>query len=380
MPVLATHVANAYPVETRQLTGPEHALARLNTSERDYVRSLKRRDRNEVVRLLSCEKRARSTVPLRIQVLQSSLPDDVKMRIFDEIRTAGCEEKYVTWVRRALELPLGRSCATPYPKYMNVPDCVARASRAMEAHVTGHTTAKAEVLKLLCQSRVGGTGASGYAIGLEGPPGCGKTHFVRTAVAAALGRPLVTIPLGGATDLSYLLGSVYTYEGSRHGRLAMALIEAGCENPIVYFDELDKVSNTDKGAEIVSTLIHLCDPSANTALRDRYFHGIDLDFSKCTFLFSYNSAAKISPILLDRIKRVAMPAPSDAERADIVRAHILPRAQARRTRSSRSPTRQWRCCCGAPPAGYAASRRRWTTCSRRAAVRGGAQRAVSLRR
>ena len=78
----------------------------------------------------------------------------------------------------------------------------------------------------------------------------------------------------------------------------------------------------------MSTLIHLCDPSANTALRDRYFHGIDLDFSKCTFLFSYNSAAKISPILLDRIK-LAMPAPSDAERAEIVRAHILPRAQAR---------------------------------------------------
>ena len=108
-------VANAYPVETRQLTGPEQALPASTRRSATTCASLKRRDRNEVVRLLSCEKRARSTVPLRIQVLQSSLPDDVKMRIFDEIRTAGCEEKYVTWVRRALELPLGRSCATRTP-------------------------------------------------------------------------------------------------------------------------------------------------------------------------------------------------------------------------------------------------------------------------
>ena len=101
-------------------------------------------------------------------------------------------------------------------------------------------------------------------------PPSGKTHFARAALAAALERPMISIPLGGATDVSYLLGSIYVYEGSREGRLAAALVEAKCCNPIIFFDEVDKVSSTDRGAEIISVLIHLVDPTANSAMRDRW--------------------------------------------------------------------------------------------------------------
>lgn len=153
--------------------------------------------------------------------------------------------------------------------------------------------------------------------------------MVRNAIAPALGRPLVSIPLGGATDVSYLLGSIYTYEGSREGRLVSALTESKCCNPIIHLDEVDKISTTDRGGEIVNVLIHLIDPSANSSLRDRYFHGIDLDFSKCTFIFSYNDASKVNPILLDRIKRVRIDAPTSEERAKIVNDHLVPRIKAR---------------------------------------------------
>lgn len=302
-------------------------MARLHPLEREYVRSLKRKDRTEVVkRLTDDSKRTRTTVPLRIQVLQSDLPGDLRTQIFDELQ--GCtSDKYVQWVRRLLRVPVG-VLHTP-TRAASTADALGDARAVMDRQITGHADAKREVLSLVCQECCGGTGAGHYALGLEGPPGTGKTHFAKNALAPALGRPLVSIPLGGATDISFLLGNMYTYEGSKEGRLVSGLVEAGCCNPIFFFDEVDKISATERGQEIVSVLIHLIDPTANTALRDRYLHNLDLDFSKCTFVFSYNDASRVSPVLLDRIKRVKMPAPTDQEREDIVRVHLVPRAQRR---------------------------------------------------
>lgn len=328
MPVVASAVAPPGPPEQEECD--PRALARLSPLERDYVRGLRKRERVALTRALEPRKRGRgaAVAPLRIRVLQSALPESVRMTIFDKLQVGACS-KYIDWVNAALRLPLGVLAPPVDPPHMPVGTSVARARATLDAHITGHDLAKREVLKLVCQARLGGACASSYALGLEGPPGTGKTHFVRTALARALGRPLITIPLGGATDISYLLGSVYTYEGSKEGRLAAALVEAGCVNPVLHFDEVDKISTTERGNEIVSTLIHLVDPSANNALRDRYLHDIDIDFSRCAFVFTYNDASRVHPILLDRIKRVRVDAPTDTERAAIVRDHLIPRARVR---------------------------------------------------
>ena len=302
-------------------------FARLSALEQDYVRGMRKRDRTGVVRLLERPRGGPgAAAPLRIRVLQSQLPEHVRMRIFDELR-GDVGGKYVQWVQKAVQLPLQMQHAvlptTPAK-------AVAAARTLLDARITGHEAAKTEVLKLVCQAHTpSARNASAYSLGLEGPPGTGKTHFVRNALAPALQRPLVSIPLGGATDVSYLLGSVYTYEGSKEGRLAAALLETRCCNPVIHLDEVDKISTTERGQEIVAVLIHLIDPSANTALRDRYFHDIDIDYSKCTFVFSYNDPTRVNPILLDRIKRVRLEAPTRQGRKSILRDHLLPRAQAR---------------------------------------------------
>ena len=91
-------------------------LARLSTHEREYVRSgLRKRERTELIKLLDADgKRTRNahTMPLRIQVLRSGLPEAVRMQIFEDLRGGACD-KYVQWVRRALRLPLGRIASTP---------------------------------------------------------------------------------------------------------------------------------------------------------------------------------------------------------------------------------------------------------------------------
>ena len=107
--------------------------------------------------------------------------------------------------------------------------------------------------------------------------------------------------MGGASDGSFLEGHSFTYEGSVWGKIVNVLMESKCMNPVIYFDELDKVSETQKGDEIINILIHLTDTSQNTQFNDKYYQGINFDLSKATIIFSYNDYSKINPILRDRI-------------------------------------------------------------------------------
>jgi ATP-dependent Lon protease len=305
-------------------------MARFSAMERHYLRGMKRKDRTSIVKMMDADTKRfcgrMGMAPLRIQVLQSSLPEDVKMQIFETLHTCN-SDKYVQWVKRALLLPL--SARVSRPVYPSVRDAVVAARDRMESVATGFDEVKTEILKIVCQQAYGSHCVSGFSIGLEGPPGTGKTHFSRNAIAKALNRPLVEIQLGGATDISYLLGIIYPYEGSKEGRLAAGLIEAGVRNPIFYFDEVDKISDTERGRELSSVLIHLIDPTSNASIRDRYLHGIDIDFSECLFIFSYNDPSKVSPVLLDRIRTFQIERPTLPQRCDILRKHIVPRVTKR---------------------------------------------------
>lgn len=94
------------------------------------------------------------------------------------------------------------------------------------------------------------------------------------------------IALGGSTNGSSLVGHNYTYLGSSYGDIVRILIDSECMNPIIYIDELDKVSQTDQGREIIGILTHLTDPTQNTHFEDRYFAGIPLNLSRVLFIFS----------------------------------------------------------------------------------------------
>ena len=72
-------------------------------------------------------------------------------------------------------------------------------------------------------------------------------------------------------------------------------------NPILLFDELDKVSKTERGREIIGILTHLTDSTQNQEFSDRYFDGIPLDLSRAVMVFTFNDISAIDPILLDRL-------------------------------------------------------------------------------
>jgi ATP-dependent Lon protease len=154
--------------------------------------------------------------------------------------------------------------------------------------------------------------------------GVGKTSFARNGIAAALKRPFQFFSLGGASDVAHYVGHSYTYEGSMWGRIADAVMQAGCMNPVFYFDELDKVSGTPHGDEIVSMLIHLTDRSQNMQYHDRYFAGVDFDLSQCLFVFSFNDESKVHPVLKDRMSVIQCAGYTEDEKKIILSKYVWP--------------------------------------------------------
>ena len=96
-------------------------------------------------------------------------------------------------------------------------------------------------------------------------------------------------------------------------------------NPIIYFDELDKISDTPKGEEITGILTHLTDTTQNTQFHDKYFAELDFDLSKCTFIFSYNDESKVNPILKDRMYRIQTKGYNQKQKTVIANIYLLPK-------------------------------------------------------
>ena len=101
-------------------------------------------------------------------------------------------------------------------------------------------------------------------------------------------------------------------------------MESKCMNPIIFIDELDKVSKTENGKEIIGILTHLIDPTQNESFQDKYFSGIDLDLSNALFIFSYNDVSVIDKILLDRIHRIKFDNLTLYDKLEITDKYILP--------------------------------------------------------
>tara|TARA_B100000497_G_scaffold7987_2_gene8351 strand:- start:79 stop:663 length:585 start_codon:yes stop_codon:yes gene_type:complete len=95
-------------------------------------------------------------------------------------------------------------------------------------------------------------------------------------------------------------------------------------NPIIYFDELDKVSDTPKGEEIIGILTHLTDTTQNSKFHDKYFSELDFDLSRCLFIFSYNDESKVNPILRDRMYRIQTKGYDAKEKSIIANDYIVP--------------------------------------------------------
>jgi len=272
--------------------------------------------------------------PYRMTLLESDIPVQFKAAAIKKINSLRYMEpgsgefyKIKNWVDTFMRIPFGKNENLPISIDDGVEKChefMENAQKTLDSAVYGLNDAKMQIMQMLGQLLTNPK-AIGTAIAIHGPPGTGKTSLVKEGISKILNRPFAFIALGGATDSSFLEGHSYTYEGSTWGKIVQILINSNCMNPVIYFDELDKISDTPRGEEIAGILTHLTDTSQNSQFHDKYFAEINFDLSKCLFIFSYNDETKVNPILKDRMYRIMTKGYSGKEKIVISNNYLLPK-------------------------------------------------------
>jgi len=307
-----------------------------NTNEVDYFKkNLSNKEQLRVMKdLKEINKHINVDKPYRLALLESPIPPRLKAIALQKLNVLkqmdpGDNEYYKikNWFETFMRIPFGTYKDLTISIDDGVEAChdfMQNAMTILDDCVYGLNDAKLQIMQMLGQW-ITNPAAMGSAIAIHGPMGTGKTSIVKDGISKLMGREFIFVPLGGCTDASFLEGHSYTYEGSIWGKIVQSIIDAKCMNPVIYFDELDKVSDTPRGQEIIGILTHLTDTTQNSQFHDKYFSEVDFDLSKCLFIFSYNNESLVNPILRDRMYRIQTKGYDAKEKLVIARKHLLPK-------------------------------------------------------
>lgn len=308
--------------------------AKLSKDEKLYFRSL---DDSEKEKLIDSEDKISditcTKVPHRFKILNSSFDNHTKSVALSKINmmnkldsSNGEKMKLMNYVESLCKIPMGNFKKLPVDSTSSkeeIFDFISNTYSSFNNKIYGHKDAKEQIIRILAQW-IANPQSKGNVIGIHGNPGVGKTTLVKECICNALDIPFQFIPIGGASDSSYLEGHSYTYEGSTWGKIVDSLMKAKCMNPVLYFDELDKVSDTPRGQEIINLLIHMTDPSQNDSFYDKYFSDFPVDLSKCLMIFTYNDDTTLNPILKDRMIRISTKGYNNKDKLTISKKYLIP--------------------------------------------------------
>lgn len=321
--------------KSKQEHAEDDPALELNDQEQEYFDELSRSKQKKLNKQMKqlASLVSDGDVPFKFRVLELPVSDSVKAAVIkkidllDKMEGEGGEgHKLRSWVEGFLRIPFGVHVPLPVKIDDGPKPCaqfLAETRKTLDSAVYGMTSAKTQIMQILAQW-ISNPSSVGNVIALRGPMGVGKTSFAKNGIAKALRRPFEFFSLGGAADSANFVGHAYTYEGSTWGRVADSLMAARCMNPVMYFDEMDKVSTTPHGEEIVSMLIHMTDRTQNSQFHDRYFAGVDFDLSQCLFVFSFNDEDKVHPILKDRMQVIHCSGYTPDEKKIILTQYVWP--------------------------------------------------------
>lgn len=322
--------------ETKKKKNTPKIPIKLNHTEKKYFNALKpkkQKDLMNVMERISKLSGEDGDVPYKFKVLDMPISDYMKSHVIKKINmlsemSGDSSESYKlkNWVDGLLRIPFGKVIPLPVCIEDGTEKCnkfMIESKNIMNESIYGMQNAKLQIMQIIAQWIVN-PNAVGNVIALKGPMGVGKTSFAKNAIAKVLNRPFQFFSLGGASDISNFVGHSYTYEGSIWGRIADCLMHSGTMNPVLYFDEVDKISTTPHGEEITSMLIHLTDRSQNSQFHDRYFSGIEFDLSQCLFIFSLNDIEKVHPILRDRMTIIQCDGYNEKDKKEILKGYVWP--------------------------------------------------------
>ncbi|MBR3971003.1 MAG: endopeptidase La [Ruminococcus sp.] len=209
----------------------------------------------------------------------------------------------------------------PWGKYTAAKVTMEKASAILEDEHYGLKRVKERILEFLAVHTLN-PDIKGQIICLAGPPGIGKTSIARS-IAKAMCRKYVRVSLGGVRDEADIRGHRKTYVGAMPGRIIDAIKQAGTSDPMILFDEIDKLCSDAKG-DPSSAMLEVLDSEQNSTFRDHFIE-VPFDLSKAVFITTANNVGNIPAPLLDRMELIELPSYTAEEKFHIAKEHLIPK-------------------------------------------------------
>lgn len=248
------------------------------------------------------------------------LPEEVRTKVEKELKRyaalpGGSHEApiirtYLDWI---LDLPWGKATDVNFD--------LANARKVLDDDHYGLEKVKSRIIEYLAVCSLK-SGSVGTILCLVGPPGVGKTS-IASSIARAVGRNFVRMSLGGVRDEAEIRGHRRTYIGAMPGRIITAMKQAESMNPLILFDEIDKMASDFRG-DPAAAMLEVLDSAQNTTFRDHYLE-VPFDLSGVMFITTANSTDTIPRPLLDRMEIIQLSSYIDDEKVQIAKRHLLPK-------------------------------------------------------
>lgn len=263
---------------------------------------------------------------IRGQLSKSSLPPELRSRVESMVdnlerglalpnflQESETTQRYVSWVA---SLPWNTRTIDNLD--------LKRAREILEKNHYGMAQVKERVLEYISVLNLtaGAPRKETSVLCFTGLPGLGKTS-VAASIAESLGRRFLRIPFGGLGEVSQIRGLPRYLASSEPGQIIKGLRRAGCLNPVILLDEIDRVEESSRGA-IMGTLLELLDPEQNAAFTD-YFIDYPFSLSEVLFICTANNTRGIANAVLDRLELIDMPSYTDEEKITIGRNYLFPK-------------------------------------------------------
>jgi ATP-dependent Lon protease len=302
----------------------------------DQFKSLTEEQQKDLLVALEKRPTGKDTgVNLMLKILTLKLPTDVQAMVLakynsmQNLDTSSNEYfKLRAWLDKIVSIPFGTYKDIPV-RLDDGPDRCAEfmkgAMKNLDEAVFGQEESKLQILQFI-STKIANPASRGLSLLLVGSPGIGKTSLIKNGIAKALGWPFQFISLGGDSDASTYTGHQLVYESSHCGKIVNSLIASKSMSTVLMFDEVDKISQTPKGEEVMNLLIHLTDPVQNEGFEDKYLSGVPIDLSKVMFVFSANDINKIDKVLLDRMMVIDLKGYDLKQKTAIAEQYLLPSA------------------------------------------------------